>query len=449
MVDKGKSDSQYMDNIFKLTGNPFIDLGTIVLKNLIEKDNIDKITKEDLEKEIDKLVEIYSHDKWRKCIFSIFPNSPLTQPHYIGNGTNVEKHKSKLMEYFKSIEPLDSNGSCLGCGSREGRFKLKKAELPLTGSAAHRSSFPAADEGLPFCGACALSIQFSPLGYYKSAGKFLVPQSNSHELIDSWVNLCLKNLKSQRISGNYSGCNHAQTEIPENAIYLILSEVISKTDKELENNTTVRIFHFTNYNQGPEMKLYEIPSNLFEFLSVVMKPKYKSAWMNIITQGFDNSKVNTEEKMKNKKNEVIIKLFNNESILKYFVSDRQKKAFGDWDLLSYYMAKVENMDEKSLEIVKEVADKICETAKKTESDKRVNQLQQANTYEGFRGVLLNVQKDRVNIGLEETLISIDEINQVIYEEDYSNWKLIRDLLLFRCYENLNEWLIEKNKKEGE
>lgn len=442
-----------MNKIFELTGNPFIDMGALVLKERIDKDNLHDITKEEIKSQIKKLMQIYQKEPWRKCIYSIFPNSPLVNPTYIGAGNNVEKHNEKLAKYVDGIESLKNKGTCLGCGRREGRFKLKKTDLPLTGSGKYKSSFPSADEGLPFCGACSVAMQFSPLGFMQSAGKFLLPQSNSITLLESWINFCLNNLNSQISSGNYTGCNKASSNIPENAIYLILSSILERMggkDSQVKS-INVKIFHFTNYNQGPDMNIYDVPSQTFDFISEVHNSRYKFGWRQILSQGFTNSvnASNIDEEIKQKRNDVISRLFHNKPIWQYFFSTTEKKAYADWALLSYYMNKVINMDKKIIKTIKSLGDKICVTAKETNNEKRINQLQQTSTYEGFRGVLLKIQKDRLDHNLEENLISIDDLNKIIYQDEYTNWKLVRDLILFRCYENLHEWLAKNTPKTNE
>ena len=66
--------------IFHLTGTPFVDAGIAALCVLSGKKTPEKLTFDDLVSSSEKLTEIYLSEKWGKTLYSIFPNSILTNP---------------------------------------------------------------------------------------------------------------------------------------------------------------------------------------------------------------------------------------------------------------------------------------------------------------------------------------------------------------------------------
>ena len=70
-----------MDNtIYKFTGNPFVDAGIWSICEWVKKENPGDLDKSDLKKISEDIVPLYLTDNWRKNIFSIFPNNPITNP---------------------------------------------------------------------------------------------------------------------------------------------------------------------------------------------------------------------------------------------------------------------------------------------------------------------------------------------------------------------------------
>jgi CRISPR-associated protein Cst1 len=103
------------------------------------------------------------------------------------------------------------------------------------------------------------------------------------------------------------------------------------------------------------------------------------------------------------------------------------------------------MDKKRLDVLKRVGDEISNFIKSTQKIKRLNQLEQAKSYHSFRNILRIIVKDRISLGTEGALFSLDEFVEDLFPEGHLGWRETQDLLLFRIYENLHPWLI--NEKE--
>ena len=73
----------------------------------------------------------------------------------------------------------------------------------------------------------------------------------------------------------------------------------------------------------------------------------------------------------------------------------------------------------------------------------MGQLEQASNYGTFRNILRLVIKDRVKMGAKNPLFSLDEYVNDLFPDGNMGWRETQDLLLFRLYEYLHDWLVEQ------
>ena len=102
------------------------------------------------------------------------------------------------------------------------------------------------------------------------------------------------------------------------------------------------------------------------------------------------------------------------------------------------------MKETKLDKIKKVGDCIAESIRLSESDKRLKQLERAKNYAEFRKILRYLIRDRIQRGAGEPLFSIDDYMEHLFpaNDDFpaTPWRETCDLLLFRIYEQLHNWL---------
>ena len=102
------------------------------------------------------------------------------------------------------------------------------------------------------------------------------------------------------------------------------------------------------------------------------------------------------------------------------------------------------MDEKRIEIMRDVGDRLSDYIKDNDSLKTLSKLEQASNYNNFRNILRKILKNKINNGDKELLFTFDEYVINLFPEGNKTWRETQDLLLFRIYENLHYWLIENN-----
>lgn len=439
-----------MKNIFTYTGNPFVDAGITAMLVWFGKDKPEEIEKEDLEKLIDEITDLYIKEGWNKIMYSIFPNSKLTNP-------SVKDKKGEygkfLNELLSEITPLSTGGNCIACGRRNFKRHFTKTQVPLTGTSDFVNFFSYGSEGADYCSACALAIQFSPLIFYK-AGNLVCLQSNNKEVEKIYANKCKAFIDMQKATKKYTGCNDEGYTNPINALFHLATDIILTYDRRdwQKENTNIRLYYFTNFNQPPidNLSIYDMPDKIFKFLAYALQHEEKDNWKKIIKRGYISSKkvdLEDEGKYKNLRNDVYERLLRGQSILGYFIDTSERKTLVNWSFLEYYMKGVRGLEEKRLETIKRVSDDIAQLIKMKGNVRRLTQLETSKTYGDFRNVLRLIIKDRISAGLEKPLFTIDEYEKYLFPEGNLSWKETQDLIIFRLYEQLHNWLVDNSNEE--
>ena len=433
----------------KITGNPFVDAGIYALNALnslkIKKSKIEDLTFDNLREGLDIISDLYFKEGWNKNMYSIFPNSALTN-NSIAN--KKEKYVEDIQELYNEIGTVTNNSNCIGCGRRNALNQYGKKDVPLYGSGTFRNYSSFMTEGADYCPLCILLIQFMPLMLYRSGGKFILLHSDSNKIMNFWSRRAIRNYNTQKAEGNYIGCFNEEYKNPVNGIFHMIEDIVDAYDRRNwgDISPSLNFYYFTNYNQGPELELYLFPNNVFRFLTYIPSEE-KSNWQGIIYRQYVNIKKDeTEEEYKNKKNRVYENLLNRKSILGYFFNSRKKETYCSWKLLQYYLEEVENMEKKRVDAIRDLGDNLSEYIKE-DNKKTLNAIETAESYSNFLNILRKVMKDKVENGDDELLVTYDDLVNNICP-DYKVWKETRDLLLFRLYENLKDWIKENNEDDN-
>ncbi len=417
-----------MKPIFLLTGNPFVDAGTYVISELSRK-RIEEIEVDDLRELYPKLIDVYFSNAWKKNLYSIFPNHPVTH-----NTGSPERYEKFLEELIEDVKPINVSGSCVACGRRDksdagGKLGIGKHLVPLTGSADFVNFFPKAMLGLEMCSACLFAIQFMPIFLHQCGGKFLLMHSNSERVMRYWAKNCVAELDKQIALGSFTGCYSNDINNPVNSFFKSIEEMIVKYDEDWSHESVfIRFYYFSNYGQSPFVKIFDIPTPVFRFLAYVKQVNAYSEWKELVGRAYD----------RRGNNQIYERLLNGESIVRYFLRGN-REVFGDWNLLKFYLKEVEEMDEKRINAIREFADRIADLIYHLGDVKRLFQLETVRDYAGFRNVLRFLAKDAVRVGMKEPLVKFDEYVNLILPDGAVGWNEVRDLLLFRIYERLHDW----------
>lgn len=428
------------ESYFVLTGNPFVDAGIYAIEAYYEKEFF-TLTPKELETKIEEIVNLYLRDGWKKNMYSIFTgNSKFSNPSIKDKEKDAKKYLTGLLGEFSLPK---TSGTCIACGRRNAFPTRKRDQIPLTGSGKLINFFAGASEGERYCPVCTFAVQFLPLFLYSVGKYFLLLHSVSPKIMKYWAKKGIKNIREQIASNNYTGCIQDGYRNGENALFHIVEEIIrEQEDVFSEENPSITAYVFSNYGQNPPpMQIIHLPNSVFRFLVYIQRLD-ASSWASIVRKGYGNLKKEDDYKWRN--NTVYKNLLNRRSIIGFFL-ESDRRIVGNWEVFSYYLKEVRGMDEKRIDVLKKVGDKIADYIKKTDNTKRLFALETAKSYEGLRNVFLKITKDMIANGMDVPLFTTDELLNDLFPEGALGWKETRDILLFRIYEKLSDYLKEKKE----
>ena len=432
----------------KLMGNPFVDAGVCGICEWLGRNvQPEQITTDDLQEVVNDVAPIMQTDAGWGNLHGIFPNSVLTNAAF-RKKDQVELFQNECKGYIDNISELQQTGDCMGCGRRNANTWLSRTNVPLTGGK-NSNYFPVFSEGAGYCAACALAIQMSPLVYMGTAGKYLTLHSNSWKAMRSWTRACVEDIRRQQLQKDITGCFNPDYKNPRNGMFYMARKMAQYREMRTDEHISIQVYCWTNYNQGPELEVFYMPAPVFKFLRIVYMGKFNSAWQEIVRSGYyvNWDKVKSEEDYKNRTNRVYENLLQDISILGFFLNRKIRKPRGNWELLSLYFKEVRAMEQTRLEKIKQVGDLIAESIRESGTDKRLSRLENAKKGETCRTALLYIIRDRIKQGAQDPLFSLDDYMEYLFpkNDDYyeTPWKETRDLLLFRVYERLHNWLQDK------
>ncbi len=440
-----------MKNVFGFTGNPFVDGGLWGLMEWLKVKEPGEIDTEDLNDVFEEITDLYTTEMWKKLIYYVFANNDIINPSH--KGQEKEKYLNYLHGLANSIDEVSDDRSCIACGKRGVVGPAKRKDVPLTGSGKLRNFFSYAAEGADYCPVCTLAVQFLPLVLYTCGDKVALVSCHSKKVMRRWARECHSRVNTQRLSKQYTKGIDDGYSNPRNTLFHIAGDLIlaHQVEEFTGEDITIRIYNFTSYNQAPDIEIYDLPVPVFRFMVFLKQSGEYAKWFEVVGRGFNRKEEIGEEHFKKYNNQVYNNMLMNRSILGYF-TDKERNIYGTWNILELYLKEVMGMDEKRIRLIKELGDEIAGFIRKKDHIRRLRDLENVSNYHSFRNVLRLIARDRLQYGEAEPLFTLDEYVEMIYDGEIANWKEVQDLLLFRIYEVLHDWLVNNkldDEKNGE
>ncbi|MFW6224744.1 MAG: type I-B CRISPR-associated protein Cas8b1/Cst1 [Bacteroidota bacterium] len=428
------------------TGDPFADTGGYVIQYLWEK-----FPDKDIDWLIEYVTKIYVND-WEKTIYFFFPNSPMIN--------NASKHPANdtIANYLELLNDNKGNKDfCRITGRKTMVYKTFKDKYILAGSGKFSNFHHAFNNGLLFSKEIIIRLLFVPLGVLK-IGKYmgLVHSNNAivlQYLVENNIKLNLHNIAT----GFSKEIAEADHNIATNSIFAYANKCIDNL-KIVQDETkaiSISLYHFTNYNQGPALDLYKLPSKLFAVYRF-WELKHKKDWKTFINRHyykrdarFDHLKgyykIDNKEKSEIYKyndfskwyNPILVKLINNESIIPEFKKWSKNYNKLHFDIIRSYEQNIRYMKKETIDKVLELADFIIVGRNENEIKKLITALEGKEKGYDLRRVLMKLNKENYLKGNEEPLISVKDYTEYLFSDNV-NPREIRDLLIIAIFQKLIE-----------
>lgn len=429
------------------TGDPFADTGGYVIQYLWEKVYSDK----DIDELIDFVTKIYVND-WKKTIYFFFPNSPII------NSSSKNPVKDTVDKYLEIINDREAViDYCRVSGRKTKVFKVVKDQFILAGSGKLVNYHHFFDKGILLSKEIIIRLLFVPLGVLR-VGKYMgLIQSSNKEVAQYITELNISQNLQNLAKGISKEIAESDYSITSNAIFAYASLCIKNLDiaKDEKRNIALTMYHFTNYNQGPDMNLYKFPSTLFSFYRFC-KLKYKTDWNRFVNSHHrkKDTKYNAElEQYEIKKkakietftykdfktwyNPIYDKLLSGQSIGPDFLRWSEPGNKLNFDIIKIYQQNIRNMKKETINKIMELAEFLITDRSEDDIKKFITKLNGASKAYELRRFLLSLVSENYNKNNEKPIITVKDYSDYLFS-DVANIKEIRDVLLIAIYQKLHE-----------
>lgn len=430
------------------TGDPFCDLGGYVIKeleaNFPDKGILDLI---------EYVTDIYI-DKWNAKIWNFFPNSKIDQPKF-----SVEKKRKETILYFQSLlEELNFKelGYCRITGQFSKLFIAWRHNSILSGSGSLINFHHYFESGLLISKEALIRYYFMPLGCELLQGQIIVIHSNNEFVSEFFArNNCKKNLHAILL-GMSSGVLVSNSKSLETLLFRFIDKLLMELNflkKNIIDNTSITLYHFTNDKRKPNVDIYRIPNSIFRFYCFTQTPKYKVKWNNFICFYYiHKNKKNQYEKIEDKekkiissineddfyelKNKVYTYLFHGKSILCYIIEWVKNNDFA-FDLVIKYQTLVRNMKKETTLKIEEMVNALFDINDQDGMIKMIKRINNLKTSTEFRRFIIGNIISKYIPKNNKPILTVDEYREDLFGENIS-WQEIRDIFLIAIYQKLHE-----------
>lgn len=438
-----------------LTGDPFADIGGFVIEYFQEKRPNKSII--DL---IEEVTYIYVR-QWENNLHSFFLNSTITH-----NSNKGQKGIDNTLAFYKGLleEKNARDGYCRITGQKGKVFSAGRDNHIMSGSGTLINFHHGFESGIMLSKEVLIRMLFVPLGVEQLGDKVAVMLSNNQEVTRYFVrknvndNLrdIASNISKSILKSDFSNPINALFDYANKSIANVRTATLDEeTGKSNTRGLTLNLYHFTNFGAKPTIDLYTLPATVFVFYAkCVGNNKYKKDWQNFIFRNYISSKFKNAEydehskSWKNAKetvdyqtfriwhNKVFESLLSDKSLVPLFLQHGKHQIF-NFDIVELYQINIRNMDKRTLDKIKQLADFIVNNRSEDEIKKAMTRLNGAKNNNELRSFLLRLLGQNYEEGNSEPLFSLDEYVEYLFP-DGSYWKEVRDLLLIAVYQKLHE-----------
>lgn len=437
------------DMLWSPSGDVFADAGGYALKYLSEK-----FPEKDILELIEYATEIYVN-KWDGKINPFFLNSPITQPAFKG-----EKKISETLKYFSSLINETAqcvDGYCRILGIKAKLFPAGRNNSVLSGSGTFANFHHFFEDGMMLSKEILIRYFFLPLSSQMLVGRLCVIGSTNKNISEFFATECSTRIYAEIGQKTSEGVLSNPAKNPSTAIFRFLDDVLLKIDDE--NSNSISLYHFTNFGAKPELQLYTLPFEAFDFYKETQKSAYKEDWQRFVSVHYrkpsdiktaiydsvSSSFIVTEKKEKRIVEETEFKywtnsvyqnLINQTSILPHILKWSVNNTF-NINLVKCYLFNILKMKKDTINKVMTLADFVVDNTKEVDMKKVLTQLNGIKSSILLRRFLLKIVEKNFADGNAEPIITVEEYTEYLFPED-NYWKEIRDVLLIAIYQRLHE-----------
>lgn len=441
------------------TGDPFADVGGYVIETLQEEPNLQ-------DKDVLGLIEYAANiyiSLWGANLYAFFLNSKITQPAF-----NSQRKLQETMDYYRGLvnETLPHiEGYCRISGQKGKLFPAGRDNHILSGSSTFVNFHHGFESGLYLSKEVIIRFFFVPLGVVQLGDKIGLLSSNNEIVAAYFVKQRLLGSDGHlaQIGRNLAeGVAKSASGIPSNALFGFADSCLKNLKpaifSDLDGNvvsvkdTSLSLYHFTNFGAKPEVVLYQLSATVFRFYAECHTPNCADHWRRFVSSHYKNAKYRDAkydpqsdtwasakeevgpETYSTWRNRILDFLLNGWSLIAYFKAWISRHEF-PFAIVENYTLTIKNMDKRTLQKIKDVAGFIV--GRDEDSIKKaILRLNRAKYVQEVRQYLLRLIDDNYKLNPTTPLIRLDDV-EYLFPETVS-WREIRDLVLIAVYEKLHD-----------
>ncbi len=434
------------------TGDPFADVGGIVLRILMQEKKT-----EDVMQIIEDTAKLYVND-WKGKLHAFFLNSTITQAAFKGN-----RKVTETVKFFKALLedrlPFEE-GYCRILGEKTKVFAGGRDNHILSGSGTFINFHHGFQGGIMLSKEALIRMFFVPMGCVQLGDKIALLYSNEEELVEYFVTENKLENSRQIASRVTEGIHRSEFKHPSSALFDFAKKWITISKKDFVDNTEINLYHFTNFGASPEVNLYNFSATLFSFYSRVQYRTLKPDWNRFSYAHFyqknavyrvDSATFLVKEKKEEKevpyedfkiwRNGIYDSLLSGRSIRRAMLNwVGKRKQTLNFEIVKLYQIMLKDMNEKTLKIIERIADYVLEDSGNIK--RNVVNLQKPTQAYAFRNALRRLAKKNLGEKKETPLFTLEEYALELFP-DGTYWQEIQDLLLIAIYQKMHEqkiWL---------
>lgn len=439
------------------TGDPFADIGGLVIECLQEK-----YPEKSIIHLIEEVANIYVH-RWDNNLHSFFLNSTITH-----NSNKGKKGYDKTIAYYKSLigGVGSADGYCRITGQKTKVYPAARDNHIMSGSATLINFHHGFESGLQLSKEALIRMFFVPLGVEQLGDKVAALASNRDSVtrffvrkhVDENLRALGSNLSRSILRSDFTNPVNAIFDYARQCIEGVKTATYDEESKMSHTKgVTLNLFHFTNFGASPTINIITLPATVFAFYAFCLL-HHKKDWNNFIYRQYSSAKFKNavynpqSEQWTNSKEEIGFDAYriwrnrafecllhgNGEGFRRLVLKHSKTQVF-NFQIIEQYQINIRNMDKRTLSKILELADFIIADSSDDEIKKAITRINGQRSSNALRRYLLNLVAgyNKKHSDKEKPLITIEEYADYLFP-DGTYWNEIRDLLLIAIYQRLHE-----------
>ncbi|GAB4495739.1 MAG: CRISPR-associated protein Cst1 [Anaerolineales bacterium] len=462
------------------TGHPLLDVGLATLTAFAHKRHPRQLTEDDLQKAADYMARNYVINPLKSFFTVAFPNSGYSQVAYDKDPAKRQTYIQNVLRAFGAeptteIDPFIGQPAAAVTYDVKGELPIGRAyrqHIPLTTGEGYINFHSGGDAGIPLNGATMLAFQAMPLGCAKVGGRLLAVHSDDPALMLHFARSFLETNQRNILAVQTAGGDKLPETSPRKARttlieHLLDAEKMNASEEEGDISKPLTAYYFTNSGQGAELEILPLPLEVGKFLKSLLSPQYKTEWDALVARGWQMTQAKKgEEAPTPAYNRLYEDLFSLPQdaptfIRRYFLRRKVGSIWGkedptqtynplhesyliSWNLTQLFLKKVLLMEDTRIQHIRNLGDALA-TYIVTQNDKKFfNAFWMTRSYGEMRMALLRASNAEVRRG-NPPIITLDQFLAIFEMGEnipHADWKLGRDLVLIRLFEQLHaqDWL---------